>query len=132
MIARVRSRLLSRSEQPRRHAPRNGGGGAYRRADLRRLRPDPVGAQVAGGRGLHHLGLHDLAEPGFSGSRRALVGRFLKTGGPAMLRMPSDAAHDEQASLPRTRPPSCSLDGRSDCWSIGTGTPRLRPLATPA
>ena len=45
---------------------RDGGRGAYRRADLRRLRPHPVGAPGAGGRGLHHLELHDLAEPGLS------------------------------------------------------------------
>jgi hypothetical protein len=53
-----------------------------------------------------------------------LIWRFLKTGGPAMLRdshlaLPqdrrtSDVAHDEQASQPRTRSPACSLEGRSD------------------
>jgi len=37
-----------------------------------------------------------------------LVWRFLKTG-------PGDAARDEPASRPRTRPPPCSLAGRSDC-----------------
>jgi uncharacterized membrane protein YraQ (UPF0718 family) len=30
-------------------------------------------------------------------------------------RRPSDAAHDEQASQPRTRRPACPLDGRSGC-----------------
>ena len=38
--------------------------GAGRRFNLRRLRSDPAGAQGAGGRGLHHLELHDLAERG--------------------------------------------------------------------
>jgi uncharacterized membrane protein YraQ (UPF0718 family) len=50
---------------------RYGRRGADYRADLRRLRPRPVGARGAGGRGLHHLELHDLAEPGLSGARRA-------------------------------------------------------------
>jgi uncharacterized membrane protein YraQ (UPF0718 family) len=87
---------------------RHGGRGAYRRSDLRRLRPHPLGAQCAGGRGRHHLELHDVAEPGFSGSRRASR--------PALPqdRRPSDAAHDEPASQPRTRPRSCSLDGGSN------------------
>src|SRR6266567_523245 len=83
---------------------RHGGRGADRRADPRRLRPDSVGAQGAGGRGLHHLELNDLAEPGFSGSRRVSGLAF-----PQHPR-PSDAAHDEPASQPRTRPQSCSLN----------------------
>jgi hypothetical protein len=61
--------------------------GFWGRAHLRRLCPHPAGAQRAVGRGLHHLGLRDLAEPGFSGSRGFFVWRFLKTGGLAMLRM---------------------------------------------
>jgi uncharacterized membrane protein YraQ (UPF0718 family) len=66
---------------------RHGGRGADRRSNLRRLRSHPARAQGSGGRGLHHLELYQLAEPGFSGSRRLLVWRFLETGGPAMLRM---------------------------------------------
>jgi len=57
----------------------------------------------AGNRGLHHLELHDLAEPCFSGSRR--VSRVaLPQDGRA-----SDAAHDEQAGQRWTGPPLCSL-----------------------
>src|SRR6516162_3918096 len=110
MIARVRSRLLSRSEQPRRHAPRNGGGGAYRRADLRRLRPDPVGAQGTGGRSLHHLGLHDLAEPGFFDARRVSRLAF-----PQHWR-PSDAAHDEPTGPDRS--PATFLNTRRSARAL--------------
>jgi uncharacterized protein len=95
---------------------RDGFGRPYCRSDLPRLRPRPVGAEGAGGRGLHHLGLHDLAEPAFSGSRQALGLAFPQD------RRPGDAAHDEPTSQPRTRPPACSLAGRSDCLTIGTGT----------
>ena len=76
--------------------------GFWGRAHLRRLCPHPAGAQRAVGRGLHHLGLRDLAEPGFSGSRGFFVWRFLKTGGLAMLRMmnrPASPGHAHSCSL---------------------------------
>jgi hypothetical protein len=67
---------------------------------------DPVGAQGAAGRGLDQLGLHDLAEPGVFGSGRASHLALPQD------RRPGDAAHDEQASRSRTRPP---LDGDLTC-----------------
>jgi len=54
---------------------------------------------------LHHLELHQLAEPGLSVLAGFSVWRFLKD------RRPSDVAHDEQASPTTTRPPACSLEG---------------------
>ena len=49
---------------------------------------DPAATECAGGRGLHQLELHDLAQHRFSRPRRSCSsGAFCKTGGPAMLRM---------------------------------------------